>query len=401
MTEALLIHVGSNPSAAINWLIWSAKDAEIIASGTLDSANELTSLTEKGLNREVVLLLPAAQVQLKTVALPSKWGRKLEQALPFIIEDEIACDIDDVFIAVNKPLTQDNQHFVEVAVVAEHFLQHWLDALNEYQLQPTKVVPDALLLPPPEQPSHISGIELNNNWLFRAADWHIAQVEPSWLTAYLAAAQVNTVSHYSPCDFSDVTLQDNPSEIDLPLAIFAKQLPMCSFNLLQGRFKVKKQGSPFWQNWRTPLIAASVALVCSLSLKGVELYQLKQQLVVAEASIINQYQAAYPESKIRINLIRNQVKNKLQQVEGGSDAGFLVLLQNIAPVLNQVNGFQPQSIRYDMKRNELRLRAIGKDFQSFSQVKQELEKQGLSVDQGGLNNDGDTVVGEIKIRSQA
>jgi general secretion pathway protein L len=47
------------------------------------------------------------------------------------------------------------------------------------------------------------------------------------------------------------------------------------------------------------------------------------------------------------------------------------------------------------------LRAKGKDFQTFGKVKSILEQQGLKVSQGSLNNDGDNVVGEIKVSRQS
>ena len=63
--------------------------------------------------------------------------------------------------------------------------------------------------------------------------------------------------------------------------------------------------------------------------------------------------------------------------------------------------FQPETLRYDHKRNELRIRVKAKDFQVFGQVKTILEQKGLTVQQGSLNNDGDAVIGEIRLRGEA
>ena len=401
MTEALIIRVNGSQSAAINWLIWSQAEHEIIASGTLDGANELDALTDKAQGRECVLLLPASQAQLKRVTLPSKWGAKLQQALPFIIEDEIASDIDDVFIAVGQAHNIDDKHQLDVAIVDEQWMMQWLECLTSHGLAPSRVLPDAMLLPLPEEEHHVSAIELDGKWLFRGMPWHIAQVERPWLEMYLHAQKVETVRHYSPCDFTGVNLESNPDDVDLPLAIFARQLPHCTFNLLQGQYKVKKQGSPFWRTWRAPLIAASVALVLSLGFKATALYQINQQLIQSEADITAQYLSAFPGSKVRFHLIRNQIRNKLAAVDGGSESDFLALMESVVPVFSSVKAFHPESLRYDAKRQELRFRAVGKDFQSFNQVKTELEKRGLTVEQGGLNNEGNTVVGELKVRVQA
>ena len=89
------------------------------------------------------------------------------------------------------------------------------------------------------------------------------------------------------------------------------------------------------------------------------------------------------------------------KLEGGSDAGFLELMNDLVIVFKEVDNFDPDSLRYDQKRNEIRLRAKGKDFQTFGKVKSILENQGLEVSQGSLNNDGDNVVGEVKIKRQS
>ncbi|TMP77514.1 type II secretion system protein GspL, partial [Pseudoalteromonas ruthenica] len=106
MTEKLVIRVGQSQQDSVHWLIFSAHDEQIIASGELTNGGELSQLTEKAATRETALLLPSSQVQLKAVALPTKWNRKLEQALPFMLEEQLACDVDDVFIAIGKPVQE-------------------------------------------------------------------------------------------------------------------------------------------------------------------------------------------------------------------------------------------------------------------------------------------------------
>ena len=88
-------------------------------------------------------------------------------------------------------------------------------------------------------------------------------------------------------------------------------------------------------------------------------------------------------------------------LDGGSTAGFLDLTSDLVSIFDEVKDFSPETLRYDQRRNELRIRARGKDFQSFGKVKAILEQRGLTVDQGSLNNDGDFVVGEIKLRGAA
>ena len=71
MTEQLLIRVDQSHQATIHWLVWSTEQQQIIASGELENSRQLKTLAEKALSRQVVVLLPATAVQLRTLALPA------------------------------------------------------------------------------------------------------------------------------------------------------------------------------------------------------------------------------------------------------------------------------------------------------------------------------------------
>ena len=134
-------------------------------------------------------------------------------------------------------------------------------------------------------------------------------------------------------------------------------------------------------------------------MKAVTAYQLEQQVAIAKAQAIEAYQQAFPGGKVRPNLIRRQIQGKLAQLSSGGETGFLFLLHHLTPVFKDVEGFTPETLRFDSKRGELRLRASAKDFQSFNLVKQRLEQASLTVEQGSLSNSGNLVVGEIKIKA--
>lgn len=401
MTEILLIRTGQTQQDRINWLVYSPLEQEIIASGEVPHAEHLSELTDKAKQREVVVLLPSDQVQLKTVELPTKWNRKLEQALPYMLEEDIACDIDDLFIAIAEPTQVGDKHAITVAMTDREWFEGWLDTFAEHNIDIIKLIPDALLLPTSE--NGISAIELNAQWLCKYGEWHISAVESSWMAEYLTALGNPEVAHYSPAtDFPEsVSLTAQTADYDLPLALFAKQLPTTKFNLRQGPYQLKKKTPLWWGHWKGVAVAASIALVSSVVIKGFELYHLNSELEVAKSKVVERYSQAFPGKTVRPHLIRSQIRGELAKIEGGSSAGFLELTSELVTVFSQVNDFTPETLRYDQRRNELRIRARGKDFQTFGKVKSILEQRGLTVDQGSLNNDGDFVVGELKLGGAA
>ncbi|QMW14820.1 type II secretion system protein GspL [Pseudoalteromonas sp. MT33b] len=403
MTEILLIRAGQTLQDSLSWLIYSPTEQEIIASGEIASAAQLGELTEKAQTREVVALLPSDQIQLKTVELPTKWSRKLEQALPYMLEEDIACDVDDLFIAIAEPTLIDEKHAVNIAMTDREWFEQWLATFNEHDIEVFKVLPDALLLPRVDNENTLRTVELNGQWLCKLGHWHIAAVETDWLDGYLTAMGHPDVAHFSPATGfpESVNLEAKTELYDLPLALFAKQLPEISFNLRQGVYQLKKKSAIWWGYWQKAAIAAGVALVCSVGVKSLELYKLNTQLEKTKAQVVTNYQRAFPNKKVRPQLIRSQIRHELALLDSGSTAGFLDLTNDLVTIFSEVKDFTPETLRYDQGRNELRIRARGKDFQSFGKVKAILEQRGLTVDQGSLNNDGDFVVGEIKLRGAA
>ena len=101
MKENLLIRLGQDVHSPIYWLIHNGE--ETIASGCLDNSLALEELKDKAKARELIVLLPASHVQNITLTLPTKYSRKLETALPFMLEEELACDLDDVLISLGQP----------------------------------------------------------------------------------------------------------------------------------------------------------------------------------------------------------------------------------------------------------------------------------------------------------
>ncbi|WP_404342205.1 type II secretion system protein GspL [Pseudoalteromonas mariniglutinosa] len=400
MTEILLIRTGQTLNDSLNWLIFSPTEQQIIASGEIVDATQLSTLVEKARSREVIVLLPSDQVQLKTVQLPTKWSRKLEQALPYMLEEDVACDVDTLFIAIAEPTMVAEKHAIKVALTDREWFEQWLNVFAEQQIAAFTFLPDALLLPNHADNSVLRVVELNGQWLCKQGDWSIAAVETTWLAGYMSALGNPDVVHYSPAaDFPDgLKLDAQTSDYDLPLALFAKQLDKVSFNLRQGPYQLKKKSTIWWEHWQKACIAAGVALVFSVAVKSFEVYQLNTELARTKADIVARYQQAFPGTRVRPHLIESQIKGELSKITDGENIGFLELTTDLVAVFEQVTAFTPETLRYDRRRNELRIRARGKDFQSFGKVKSILEQRGLIVEQGSLNNDGDFVVGEIRLR---
>lgn len=396
MSEQLIIRLGSNANEPIWWLAFASDRHEVIASGRLGHADELTGLAQRiGVQRPLTVLVPACDVLLKTVPLPGKPTRQLLQALPFMLEEEQAEDIESLLVLPHQASQQGEQYLQQVAIVRRALLEEWIGWVQQAGFNLRQLLPDALLLP---ADASTTAIELGSQWLVRHGDWQVSCVDSSWWGDYLALAAPNELLSYSPWPAELAAVPHQLAPAELPLALLASQLPEQSFSLLQGEFTPKRPQNKYWQQWR---LAASFVLACllvQLVLVTVEGFKANQQADQARDAATQLYKQRFPQERV-VNL-RRQVERKLAASGGSPDATMFGLLTQLQAPLSGVKGLTLDNLRYDNKKAELRFQATGADFAVFEQLKSQLEQQGLTVEQGALSQIDGKVQGTLAIRGK-
>ncbi len=140
MSEILTIRLNSDPQELIPWLVWSPAQQAVIASG---EAETLTQLADYATERDVVALADSAALTLTSVTIPAGSERQLETVLPFLLEDDLAQDVDLLHLAL---LAKQGDR-AEVAIVEHRIMQRWLEELGDAGLVLRRLVPDCLCLP--------------------------------------------------------------------------------------------------------------------------------------------------------------------------------------------------------------------------------------------------------------
>ena len=228
-----------------------------------------------------------------------------------------------------------------------------------------------------------------------------------------------TINAYSKLPFVDELVDDLTGELnnqdsitvikaeeELPLALFAQHSAQhgkpSDFNLLQGEFKIKERRSKNLNHWLWAAGVAACALLLNMSYKGAQLWQLSSEQAQVEAQIIAQYKKAFPQAKrVRIGTIKSQLNRQMSQLRGGDEqVSFLAMLSQVQPAFAKVSNLKPESLKFDGKRQELRLQAIADDYQHFDRFKNALNSQAFTVKQGAQNNQGDQVTGSFSIISK-
>ncbi len=434
MSEVLYIRLGSQAQESIAWLIFNTIEQEIIASGELASAEQLGELTDKAISRVVKVFVPGCDVLLKRLNVPTKSQRAMRAAVPYMLEDELAQDVDALFFAYTNIANDESEYNCFVAITERAQMLLWQSWLLDANIQATTMQVDVLAMPHVKgQWSAIAlqadsasqkqtqivvrqgpwqGFTLDSEaWQFALSNVFAATPETSTSEKNSDDEQVQDdiiINAYSPLPgISDtqspqgVTLVN--AQAELPLALFAQHCSHSSFNLLQGEFKVKERRSQNVTNWLWAAGFAACALLLNVGYKSAHLWQLSAQQSQVEAQIIARYKKAFPEAKrVRIGTIKSQLNRKIAQLGGQTEqAGFLSVLSQVQPAFTKVPMLKPESLKFDGKRQELRIQAIANDYQHFERFKAALDGANLTVKQGAQNNQGDQVTGSVRVGSKS
>lgn len=394
--QRLIVRLGSKSYQPIHWLVYSEQENEIIASGRLNDASELPSLKERASSAQVIAMAPASELHFKHVTLPENANRKTLAALPYMIEEELCGDVDELFFALGDK--KDN--IQELAVVNKQAMHDWQNTLQQAELFCPTLVADAHCLPYTDK---VSVLQLDNQLLVKLPSGECMQGETEWLLPLV----FNKCSHEQlgfMC-YSEIDGLNNVSDVEvsydfdlLPMQLLMQGAIDNNLNLFQSEFAVKRKSNPTWDRWRLVASLAIIALCVNLVMKTTELSQLKTKRDELKQEISATVKRGFPNLG-RVNKVRIIVQREMEKLEqGGGNVSMLAMLSRLESAFKD-SGVKPQTIRYDSKRSEIRIQSVAKSFEALEKFSREAQTLGFEVDQGALNNRGDEVVGVITIRA--
>ncbi|MGI2150298.1 type II secretion system protein GspL [Shewanella baltica] len=395
MSERLFIRLGRTAEQACSWLVWSEQEQEIIASGELANAQGLSTLTERAGNRPVDVLVPAAAMTLTSVHLPEKGQRQALKALPFMLEEALAEDVDAMHFTVGP---RDGDALSVVAVAHEQ-MQTWLSCLTEAGLKVKRIVPDCLALP--LQECQWAAMNFGNELLLRTGLATGQSLPLPWLPIALeqlrpAQGEVSVAS-YTDMQLEGVELK--PQSLELPMLVLARGILHAPVNLLSGVYTPKREYSKQLMMWKSTAIVIAIACVLALVNKGLTIHQVNGQIADLKAQSESIYQQVVPGNSRIVNL-RSQMESQLRALQGqGSGAEFFAMLDGLQDAFKQVPELKPNSLRFESARNEIRMQLSAKNYAQIEKFK-EIVGRRFQLDGGTMNSGEDQVTSTLTLRSK-
>jgi general secretion pathway protein L len=403
VSEFLTVRLSSQKEAIIPWLVWSSVQQEVIASGEISGWEQLEQLSSYAEQRSIIVLMSASDVVLSQVEIPAGANRKIESMLPYLIEDEVAQDVDDMHFSILKK----TGNIVEVAGIDRDFLQSCIDELASLGMTVKRVIPDVLTVPVQQG---VAAVQLGKEWLIRKGDSQGICVDSEWLELFSQSDWVKEGDNFLPLTaytpLPELGLADGQdwhfTPSPLVMQLLTEQALQSKVNMLTGSFRVKSSSMKYWRIWRKAAYAALVFLTVLIGYKLLETHRLEQQVQAYRAESERIFRVVFPErEKIpTVSYLKRLMNDELNALQGGSAQGsVLQWLTPLPATLRSIQGMELQSIKFDSNRGEVRLETTSKDFQSFEQARVKLAEQ-FVVEQGQVNKNGDVVAGSFVLKQK-
>lgn len=318
--------------------------------------------------QRLVVCLPGALVRVHRVRTPGRNRRRFMAALPFVLEDRLAQDVDACHLV---PIARRRRELA-VAVVARATLDALLEAARAAGHPPALVVADYLALPEPEEGVWTLDLTAQPAWLRHALGGAAlgavgTRPPPALLLALESAAPAprRLVAHVADAQQAgDVAtwreaLAAHAVELDIvtdprPRAarLAAGALPREPFNLLSGAYRDPARGGATPRRLLPAAALAAGVLLCAMLGFVLETHRLATAHDALTAALEQTYREAFPEARNVVDA-RFQMARRLDALRAaavpaaGADRGLVGWLAALAPALLGADGVRVETLRFD------------------------------------------------------
>ena len=398
MTDTYYLRLGEHPHQLLRWA-----HATQIGQGTLA---EFAALAE---GAAVVVLAPASRLLCLSTPMPSLSGARLQQALPFALEEQLAEEVESLHF-VAGPRTGDGQQ--TALVVAKQDMQQWLALLTAHGIRPQRMLHEGLALP--WQEGSWSLCLEDEQALLRTGPADVAVLPITDWPGWLALAWPRRREGVQQLAIYDA--RQNPLEVDareLPDGVVISQYQVSApilrhmltelehtpaINLLSGEFSSRERLSKLWRPWRTAAALLGIWLLLQGTLAFSQYQQLKQQDEALYQAIIETYRKAFPDA---VNIVhpRLQMERHLEQLRAsGGQSTFVNLLNTTGPLLADRQQIQLGNLRY--RQGELELELVLNTMAQLETLQTQLSERGLQVENRGATTRNEQLEVRLVIREQ-
>ncbi len=329
---------------------------------TYTNLTDLTIITHE---HEVIVIVPAQDVLLLQANLPKLNRQRLQQALPYTLEEQLIDDVSELHFATGE--YQENNTY-PVAVVAQQKMETWLNTLKSADISPTIMIPSSLALPAEK-----------DHW-YIAMHGTSAIVRTGSFTGF--ACDKNNLQTLLELTLSESAIKPNITNLseqqfleNIPNWIAANPV----INLLQGNYQAKRKVTQIKKTWLLASYLVAAWLGVALFSNIISSIILHYQVSSAETAINQIYKRNFPQATAVVSP-KEQMAKKLNQVSTAANNNhFLTLLGFVSHLLSPTMGVHLHNLEF--RDNQLNLTVSATTFDNLDALTNALTQQGLIVKQ--------------------
>lgn len=421
MSEYLVIRLGENPHQLAQWIAVDSSGARHSppVEGALGEA-----IVDIG-SRQVIVLVPSAEVLSTTVDIPLK-GARLIAALPFALEEFLADDIDQLHFAAG---TKRANGKIPVSVVGRQNMDDWLTILAEAGISADSVIADnyglaripgtiSMLLA--EEQVFINdgaNIELVMQGVspgdalaaIGALDDGVAEDSdnegaedatqlPRHVLVYCEAADEERYQH----DW--IAMRQELDSVDVKLLsdgiiprLAATVATGAGINMLQGPYGLKKEYSGLFRPWKYAAMLLLALAMVGFGAKVTDYYLLTKQEAELRQLFNTEYQQALPGAPETDDPVRviDSLRRRLGNVE--SPPVFLQTMEQLGRAMQQNKNAKVQAISF--RAGVVDIRITAPNVATLDSIQRAITESGqFQAAIQSTDQDGDKVSSRIQIQ---
>ena len=337
---------------------------------------------------EVVGLVSNQHILSLQCEVPGRRAGQRRQALPYVVEEFTAAEIEDLHIA-HGPIKANAP--VSCCIVAKPLLSDWLAVLADTGIAPQILIAESELLP--DEPGCASVLFDGGNVLVRTAR-DAATLERANLLMALGSMGGERVRLLNG-SLSELERGQFDGEVEEApdaarggdgqgaLEYLAERWPRrgAVINLLQGEYRQEPSVRPGKAKWRSISALVAIWLVAAMAATVAEGWWSSREADALENSALALYQGIYPEDKsVTTGSLRRRLNARLGEYGGttGSKVSLIELLGHLAGVVKP--SMTVASIDYNEGRGEFQVELIVRRYADADQVLEAIAERGLKAE---------------------
>ena len=283
---------------------------------------------------KLTVILPCQHISLYAPTLPTRSERHIRDSLPYALEEELACDLDDSHFAFRKV----GGGVVHTAVMRQAMMDHYLQRFQALGLQPDQLIPEAYLCST-ETPTLLVH---DTYFVFVQGVADVYCGEMTQLADCLSLFRDEQPgvwdlrrANTDPLSFGCLVVQEGTAQ-----ALFADLVAgypqAAAVNMLQGDYALQK-GQGHWTYYQYAAMVALLVFVVGFVELWLNNDWLQQRYHVLTAQAEQVYRTTFPQAK-QVEDPRVQMQQQLQRIQTAAAArstDFIGVLANTGGVLQR------------------------------------------------------------------